>query len=268
MTCRLLPLLALLFSMTLQAATEVIPLNFRMAQDMLPIAESVVGDQGKVNAYGNQLIVNAPASVIAELRQVLSQLDTEPRRLLISVDTRNSAASGQHGYGVDGSVVIGDTEVRAGRGEIDGRDQVRIIRRNTSSQGDGIQHVQTTEGYPALIQVGQSVPLITSETDGYGRLYQQTQYRDVTRGFYATATVHGDLVQISISSQQDRMSTSRPDVIDIQGTDTRVSGRLGEWISLGGIDESARSSQSGTLRHYSTQGRQDLSLRLKVDLLQ
>lgn len=101
MTCRLFALLALLFSMPLQAATEVIPLNFRMAQDMLPIAESVVGDQGKVNAYGNQLIVNAPASVIAELRQVLSQLDTEPRRLLISVDTRNSAASGQHGYGVD-----------------------------------------------------------------------------------------------------------------------------------------------------------------------
>lgn len=268
MTYRLLFLVSLLFSMTLHAATEVIPLNFRMAQDMLPIAESVVGDQGKVNAYGNQLIVNAPDAVIAELRQVLSQLDSEPKRLLISVDTQNTALSNQSGYRVDGSVVIGDTEVRAGRGETGGRDQLRIIRRNTSSQGDGIQQVQTTEGYPALIQVGQSVPLTTSATDEYGRLYQQSQYRDVTRGFYATATVHGDRVQISISSQQDRISTSRADVVDIQETDTRVSGRLGEWISLGGIDQSASSSQSGTLRRHSTQGHQDFSLRLKVDLLQ
>lgn len=268
MTCRLLLLVSLLFSVSLHAATEVIPLNFRMAQDMLPIAESVVGDQGKVNAYSNQLIVNAPSEVITELRQVLSQLDSEPKRLLISVDTQNSAVSNQSGYRVDGSVVIGDTEVRTGRGETGGRDQARIIRRSTSSQGDGIQQVQTTEGYPALIQVGQSVPLTTSVTDEYGRLYQQNQYRNVTRGFYATATVHGDRVQISISSQQDRMSSSRADVVDIQETDTRVSGRLGEWISLGGIDQSASSSQSGTLRRHSTTGRQDLSLRLKVDLLQ
>jgi len=268
MTCRLLVLVSLLFSMTLQAATEVIPLNFRMAQDMLPIAESVVGDQGKVNAYGNQLIVNAPPAVIAELREVLSQLDNEPKRLLISVDTQNSAAGNDSGYRIDGSVVIGDTEVRAGRGETGGRDQVRIIRRNTTSQGGGIQQIQTTEGYPALIQVGQSVPLTSSATDEYGRLYQQTHYRNVTRGFYATATVHGDRVQITISSQQDRMSTSRADVIDIQETDTHVSGRLGEWITLGGIDESAGSNEGGTFRRHSTQGRQDLSLRLKVDRLE
>lgn len=72
---------------------------------------------------------------------------------------------------------------------------------------------------------------------------------------------------MTISSHQDRMSSSLPGAVDIQETDTRVSGRLGEWISLGGIDESASSNQSGTLRRYSTQGRQDLSLRLKVDTL-
>jgi hypothetical protein len=267
MTRRLLAATLLLTCLSLQAATEVIPLHYRMAEDILPIAQSVVGEQGKVNAHGNQLIVNAPASVITELRNVLSQLDNEPRRLLISIDTQNSAMDDESGYRVDGAAVAGDIEVQTGRGEKHGRDQVRIIRRSTSSQGSGVQQVQATEGYPALIQVGQSVPITTSGTDGYGQIYQQTQFRDVTRGFYATATVHGDRVQVTISSHQDRMSTSRPGAIDIQETDTRVSGRLGEWISLGGIDESASSNQSGTLRRYSTQGRQDLSLRLKVDTL-
>lgn len=267
MTRCFLAALSLLASLSLQAATEVIPLNFRLAEDVLPVAQSVVGDQGKVNAYGNQLIVNAPSSVISELRNVLSQLDNEPRRLLISIDTQNSAAGDESGHRVDGSIGVGDVEVQTGRGEKNGRDQVRIIRRSTTSQGSGVQQVQATEGYPALIQVGQSVPITTSGTDSYGQIYQQTQFRDVPRGFYATATVHGDRVQVTISSRQDRMSSSRPDTVDIQETDTRVSGRLGEWISLGGIDESATSNQSGSLRRYSTQGRQDLSLRLKVDTL-
>ncbi|WP_019339482.1 secretin N-terminal domain-containing protein [Stutzerimonas stutzeri] len=267
MSRHLLAACLLIVSSTLHAATEVIALDFRMAEDVLPIAQSVVADQGKVNAYGNQLIVNAPPAVISELRDVLSKLDTEPRRLLISVDTQNTATGSESGYRIDSGTRIGDVEIQSGRGENRSRDQVRIIRHSTNSQGGGVQQVQATEGYPALIQIGQSVPITTMGSDGYGQLYQQTQYRDVTRGFYATATIQGDRVQVTISSHNDRMSASQPGAINIQQTDTRVSGRLGEWIELGGVDESASSTENGMLRRYSTEGRQDLSLRLKVDTL-
>ena len=267
MKFRFLPFFLLLSSMSLQAATEVIPLSFRMAEDVLPIAQSVVGDQGKVNAYGNQLIVNAPSSVISELRDVLTQLDQEPRRLLISVDTQNSINSSEGGFGVDGSISAGKVEIGSGRGERNGRDQVRIIRHSTSGQGTGVQQVQATEGFPALIEVGQSVPLTTTTTDNYGQSYQQTEYRNVTRGFYATATVNGDRVQVTISSHNDRMNRSHSGVIDTQQTETRISGRLGEWISLGGLEEQANSNQTGTLRRYSTQSSQNTALRLKVDSL-
>ncbi|AWT10106.1 secretin [Stutzerimonas frequens] len=258
---------ALSICLPLQAATEVIQLNNRMAEDVLPVAESVLGGQGRVTAYGNQLIVNAPDSLIRELRQVVDQLDVAPKRLLISVDTQDSASSATGGYRVDGSVRAGDVEFETGRGEIGGRDQVRIIRRSTNSRDGGIQQIQASEGYPALIQVGQSVPLTTQGTDGYGQIYQQTQYRDVLRGFYATATVHGDRVQISISSSRDRLAQGRSGVVEVQNADTRISGRVGEWITVGGIDESASSDQRGTLRRYSTQGSQNLSMRLKVDVL-
>ncbi|WCR43873.1 secretin [Stutzerimonas stutzeri] len=262
-------LLAVVLSicLPLQAATEVIQLTNRMAEDVLPVAESVLGGQGRVTAYGNQLIVNAPDSLIRELRQVVDQLDVAPRRLLISVDTQDSASSTTGGYRVDGSVRAGDVEFETGRGEIGGRDQVRIIRRSTNSRDGGIQQIQASEGYPALIQVGQSVPLKTQGIDGYGQIYQQTQYRDVLRGFYATATVHGDRVQISISSSRDRLAQGRSGVVEVQNADTRISGRVGEWITVGGIDESASSDQRGTLRRYSTQGSQNLSMRLKVDVL-
>ncbi len=259
---------SLLFSLPVQAATEVIDLNYRLAEELLPVAQSVVGDQGKVNAYGNQLIVNAPAAVIGELRDVLSRLDSEPRRLLISVDTQGSAAGNENGYRVDGSLGAGNVEIRTGQGERQGRDQVRIIRHSTATQGSGIQQVQATEGYPALIDVGQSVPLTSTGTDGYGQVYQQTQYRNVTRGFYATATVQGDRVQVTLSSHNDQLSRTQPGAVDVQQTETRVSGRLGEWISVGGLDEQASSSQSGTLRRYSTESSQNLSLKLKVDSIE
>ena len=268
MTLRTLLLTASLsLCLPLHAATEVIQLNNRMAEDVIPVAESVLGNQGRVTAYGNQLIVNAPDSMISELRRVIDQLDVAPKRLLISVDTQDSASSSAGGYQVDGSVHSGDVEFETGRGEIGGRDRVRIIRRSTNSRDGGIQQVQASEGYPALIQVGQSVPLTTQGTDGYGQIYQQTQYRDVLRGFYATATVHGDRVQISISSTRDRLAQGRSGVVEMQNADTRVSGRVGEWITIGGIDESANSEQRGTLRRYSTKGSQNLSMRLKVDVL-
>ncbi|WP_278420421.1 secretin N-terminal domain-containing protein [Stutzerimonas kunmingensis] len=251
----------------LQAATEVIQLDNRMAEDVIPVAESVLGGQGRVTAYGSQLIVNAPDALISELRQVIDQLDVEPKRLLISVDTQDSASSSAGGYQVDGSVRSGDVEFETRRGEVGGRDRVRIIRRSTNSRDGGVQQVQASEGYPALIQVGQSVPLTTQGTDGYGQIYQQTQYRDVLRGFYATATVHGDRVQVTISSTRDRLAQGRDGVVEVQNADTRVSGRIGEWITIGGVDESASSEQQGTLRRYSTQGGQNLSMRLKVDVL-
>ena len=111
----------------LQAATEVIQLDNRMAEDVIPVAESVLGGQGRVTAYGSQLIVNAPDALISELRQVIDQLDVEPKRLLISVDTQDSASSSAGGYQVDGSVRSGDVEFETGRGEIGGRVRVHFL---------------------------------------------------------------------------------------------------------------------------------------------
>ncbi len=165
------------------------------------------------------------------------------------------------------STSAGNIEIQSGRGEVNGKDRVRIIRRSTDSRSGGSQQVQATEGYPALIQVGQSVPITSTATGPYGQIYSQTEYRNVNRGFYVTATLTGNLVHVTISSSNDRLSQSHPGVIDTQSTDTRVSGKLGEWITLGGVSEQNQADQHGFVRRYSTQGRDDTSLRLKVETL-
>ena len=76
------------------------------------------------------------------------------------------------------------------------------------------------------------------------------------------------VLQARVAAALERQDvTLRPGVIDVQSTDTRVSGRLGEWITLGGVSEQTSSSGSDVLRRHTTQGREDMSLRLKVEAL-
>ena len=245
----LLTTLLLTASFSVTAATEIVPLNNRTSADLLPVAQNFLGKEGQVSAYGNQLIVNAEPEKIEELRAFIAQLDTAAKRLLITVDTNENNTQNNQGYSVNGTP------------------QTRIISRSTVSRDGGIQQIQASEGIPALIQVGQSVPLTTTQTDPYGRLQNQTQYRSVTQGFYVTASVTGETVHLSISTNRDRMSQERPDVVNVQSTDTTVSGRLGEWITLAGVNRQNQADKQALTRSYSTQGRDDMTLRVKVDTL-
>ncbi|WP_010172721.1 secretin N-terminal domain-containing protein [Pseudomonas sp. PAMC 25886] len=239
----LLTTVLLATSFSVMAATEVVPLSNRTSADLLPVAQNFIGKDGTVSAYGNQLIVNAEPDKIQGLRALLSQLDTPSKRLLITVDTNeNNQQSSDN-------------------------NQTQVITYSTESRDGGIQQIQASEGVPALIQVGQSVPLTTTQPDAYGRPQNQTQYRNVTQGFYVTASVTGETVHLSISTNRDRMSQERPDVVNVQSTDTTISGRLGEWITLAGINRQTQADKSTTTRSYSTQGRDDLTLRVKVDTL-
>ncbi|WP_242207629.1 MULTISPECIES: secretin N-terminal domain-containing protein [unclassified Pseudomonas] len=247
----LLTTLLLGCSFTVMAATEIVPLNYRTSTDMLPMAQDFLGKDGQVSAYGNQLIIKAEPDKIQELKALITQLDTAPKRLLITVDTNENNGRGDEGYSVNGAQP----------------NQTRIISRSTASRDGGVQQVQATDGMPALIQVGQSVPITSSQSNSYGDYSSQTQYRNVTQGFYVTASVTGDIVHLAISTNRDRMSQERPDVVNVQSTDTTVSGRLGEWITLAGVNRQTQADKQGLTRSYSTQGRDDMTLRVKVDAL-
>lgn len=166
--------------------------------------------------------------------------DMPPRRLLISVDNTDSN--------------IQDTR--------DGR----TIRYGTTNRDGGLMQVQALEGKPALIQVGQSIPVTSTSPDGYGGLQSYTEYRNVTQGFYVTANLSGDTAEVAISSNNDHISSERADVVNIQSTDTTVRGRLGEWITVAGFNRQSHADHNGS-RHYSTQRGENMTLRLRVDTL-
>lgn len=250
-----------------QAASEVIQLNYRMAEDVLPMAQSVLGHEGRASAYGNQLIVNASQDKINELRSVLEQIDTEPRRLLITVDTQGNQYNRERGYQADGTIGGRHGEVVIGQGEQQGRDQVRIIRNTTQNRDGSLRSVQALEGSAALVQIGQSIPQRSTSYGPYGQVQERTEYRPVNQGFYVTATVHGNNVQVEINSQNDRRSQQYSNVIDTQSTSSRVSGRLGEWINVSGISQDSSQHQDGFLQKRYSSGQEYSQLQIKVEVL-
>jgi len=258
-------LLLLLLTQVAQAAMEVIELNWRNADELLPTVQSVLGQEGNASAYGQKLIVNASPEKIRELRELLAQLDTRPRRLLISVDRGQSEQGQVNDFAVDGTISGGNAEIKIGQGEINGRDQLRIIRNTSTGGSHRIQQIQTNEGYAALIQGGQSVPIESRWTDGFGNTHQQTEYRDLNQGLYVTATVSGDNVMLDISNQHNRLGGGGQ--IQLEQVATRVSGRLGQWIELGGAGQQSHQQGRDILRSTDGQGSSDMQLRVKVELL-
>ena len=71
-------------------------------------------------------------------------------------------------------------------------------------------------------------------------------YHDIGSGFYASPRLNGDRVTIAISQQAERAGYGG---IDSQRLTTTVSGRLGEWIELGGGSRQATGSQ-GVIAGY------------------
>jgi len=62
--------------------------------------------------------------------------------------------------------------------------------------------------------------------------------------------VSGEEVVLDIEQRDERI---RDGTIQNQNLTTQVSTRMGEWVRLGGIEESASSTQRGVLsRQYST----------------
>jgi type II secretory pathway component GspD/PulD (secretin) len=75
----------------------------------------------------------------------------------------------------------------------------------------------------------------------------------------------GERVMLEID-QQSRQRSSVSGRIESQSLTTQVSGKLGEWLELGGLRGSSSTTQSGILsRSYSTSS-DERSVWVKVEL--
>ncbi len=264
-----------------QTVTEVIPLQHRSSDEIIPVLQPLLDKQGAISGMQGQLIVRTTPANLQEIKRLLAEIDTAPRRLIITVKQDVDRATEQRLRAISGSsgaagarVTIAGSEGNSGQTAETGRQQgggqkARVLSSRSLESDRNTQHVQVLEGSRAFIRSGQSLPqpargLIYSP-QGDVRVIENTQMRDAVTGFSVLPRVHGDQVTLEVSPQRDKPSMQMPGAIDIQQMTTTVSGRLGEWIELGGVGQGQAEQAGATAARSIKTAGQQRKVMIKVE---
>jgi type II secretory pathway component GspD/PulD (secretin) len=251
-------LLGLLTGQVYAQQMEIIELRSRSAEQVLPVLLPLVEPGGTLTGMNNQLFLRASPRNRADIKKALAAIDTPSRRLIIRVSQNRDAEQSARGGEASGQVVLGSTR----RSNVEAR-----VWDTKSVRGESAaQMVQTVDGGQAFIQVGRSLPIPMRQVvigPGGAVVNETVVYQDVGRGFYAVPHLNGERVTIEISQQA--ASQGGYGSINSQRLSTTVSGRLGEWIELGGSGRQASGNQSGALSLSTSDARDNRSIWLMVE---
>jgi type II secretory pathway component GspD/PulD (secretin) len=262
---------AVLSSIVTQAQQlQIIELRHRLADEVIPIVQPLLEPGGVITGRDGTLFVRTSPANLAQIRQAVDLLDRAPREVLVTVG-QGTVANLDSSH-VRGAATIGDGDVQVGVNRPPGAESgVSVSAGSRSQRADlaNVSSIRALEGMETFIAVGQSVPVTTTQvTRGPGGTVtqQSTEFRSASTGFYVTVRLSGEVVTLEISPQQQRLrSSARGQVVETAGAVTTVSGRLGEWMALGAVQESSATGTGGLLARGGQTGSSQYSAWVKVD---
>lgn len=240
-----------------QDALEVIPLRHRTAEQVIPVLRPLLAPGGALSGQYNQLIVRTTPDNLAQLRSVLASIDQPARRLMILVrfdnaqDTASAGAQADLRFSNRGSSA--DLRIQDARSSADERVDQRL---------------QVLEGGRARISSGGARPVRQRQvvqTPGGPVVTETTVMQDASTGFEVVPRVSGSNVFLDVYAQQEAFGGGG--TIRGQQASSSVSGRLGEWIELGGADSASVRSDSGTFAARERSASASRRIWLKVEEL-
>lgn len=240
----LLALLILIFSPLLPAASiTTLQLHHRPAAEVVPIIEPLLEPGDKISSQGFKIFLRASPQTVAEVRELIAGIDVAAKTLMISVFQGRRSD-------LDRRRISGSIEIENGR--VSGRLDAGETRRNES--GGPIHRLRVTEGTEGFIATGTSSSLFGSEAVS------------AASGFYVLPRLHDDRVTLQISPFRNRARTAGGSIETLQAA-TTISGRLGEWLPLGGVSEHSESRQGDGVSQRSTERSQQDSIWIRADLV-
>ena len=285
----LMGILAAANAYALDRTLTTIPLRHQLPSQVLPVIQPLLTSGSTATEFNNQLVLNVTDEELAKIRQLLGVIDRRPRELLITVRTPSSSTASNRGVAVDGSIGNENVRVATGNGRVGNEDELRIGIENTTSNNSSTQQqqVRAVEGMPAQISIGVTTPVTSRYTLANGQRVTSQEYYPVNQGVNVIARVVDGRVILDIDQQNDKLASQKSiqgasvsgapngyrrgtydaPRIQTQSISTQVSGRIGEWIPLGSINQSSDSDSSG-LGGVSQSSLSELnSVMLKVEVL-
>lgn len=250
-----------------QMDTEVISLGYRSVNEVIPIVSPLVAPSGSVSGLQSQLVVTATPRQLAEVRKVLAKLDSPPVRLLISVKSGGSHKTIEHSASVQGEVgniAINNEAINKSGVTMSAADNSRgmhndplsmNINSHQRTQDEKItQQVQVIEGSEAYIATGEEIPVRNiGSVVGPGGIYpySSTEFYPAVTGFYVIPRVNGDEVFLQLNTVSRKRNAVKmtgyypPQAAMISNVSTTITGKLGDWLEIGSVDQSSANSKRG-----------------------
>jgi hypothetical protein len=247
---RLFLLFALIFlhlaAFPVYAEMRIFTLQHRPADELAETVRALIGDQAKVAAHHNTLVVRATSAEINEVASLVEVFDKPLAMLRISIDQGFDAFSRGQNLSASGTVKSGpvtvksfsrpgpeDTSVFVSTGDMQVKLEGQAVTRKESRKAS--QFISVLDGSPASISVGRSVPF-TSQLKLYSRRHPQyvesVSYQRVDTGFNVTPHLQGDVVEADIAPFMKFLDQDNPLQIVFYEAKTRVRIPLGLWYDL------------------------------------
>jgi len=272
----------LLFSAPVFAELEIIALKHRSAEEVLPIIRPLLDKEDVASGMNYQLILRTSPHNLAQIRKLLESIDVAPRSLKITVMqnvdsetvARLTEVSGNVGLSREARVSVPGNGNSSGLnvelGQGGDRLKAHVISTRSLEDDRKTQQLQVLEGSRALVHSGQSVAVPQRQViqNQWGtRVIDSTQYQEAGSGFYVLPRVNGNRVTLEISAQNDSFAPGSGDqpTMRIQQTSSTVSGRLGEWLEIGGIGQQKSNDGSTISTRDTSRMREQRSVLIKVE---
>ncbi|MDH3684812.1 MAG: hypothetical protein OEP95_01225 [Myxococcales bacterium] len=237
----------LLLGTPVQAALEVFRPQHRTAEELLPLAETALGEQGRaVLDRGTGSLVLAGSEVaVADALALLERQDVRRRMVLLEYESRTLGDLAAAGIDVAWSIerpgfrvgTTGQPGVQAG---------VRALRTGRDRVFQGSARV--LEGEQAFLARGREVPVRSRDRFGRGTV----EFAAAEQGFHASPRVLGDgRIQVEITPSDSRVD-DRGRTEFLAGATTVVVAS-GETLALSGISRSDVHRHARTGRSFATE---------------
>jgi type II secretory pathway component GspD/PulD (secretin) len=250
-------------SFAAETIIEIIPINNRPASEIQPLIDPMLDNTDRVIADGYNLIVKTTPDRLNAIKNFINTLDTRLHNLIITVIQSRQMSAEQLNAAARVNFNTPIDDLSKSSGKITGYSN----QSQNQNANENTQTIRTLEGNTAYIKAGNAYPIqnvqIYNSGYGYPAVSTSTQVIDATTGFAVTPRLAGQQAILDVSPWSDKANAHGQ--LETQSAQSTLKFNLGEWVELGGIDESSQNSAIGNLANNRQTSEKRLRILVKVD---
>ncbi|MFC1813207.1 secretin N-terminal domain-containing protein [Thermodesulfobacteriota bacterium] len=254
-----------------RADFDIIPVHYRKASEVLPAVKNMLSPEGRVtfDVRTNSLVVTDTSEKIKIVKAFLAKFDTPVQQVRIRVRFNEMLSSRDRSASASGSVSGDEWKVSTGRRTKDGV-EVRIDDKNKDQRRTSEHFVITTSGSPAYILTGKEIPYRQKWTYLCRRYAVCTAdtvvFQSIETGMEVLPIIIGNRANIEITPRiSDLASDVGQGIIRFSEASTQLSVPLGQWVDIGGTDNTSNEVIREILAGGTGQQSSNLSISLMVE---